>query len=369
MNRAQLSWVNHEHIAPKIEKDIPSYAEEKTEETKPSPPSYLERILSMTADIEEIKQPEDDGQETTSVGVSTEEYHGDNKDMTPPDLKVMEINEEGIEPEDEHSEILRQAKFEWLIPKDFGTFQVVHYDRPTVPDPFNDIIQSVMEENSSNKNRLSVNQSKRATPKSPRTPRTPLSARSTTSGPPAPKPLKGKERVLHADKVYNLLMELDQNNRNISQSYRTKSPVLAPNWLISSRPISSNSFAPLPEINATTKKQKKKKTQKEVKFTTESVRRTISKVLEENLRDKAYDAEYFKTHLCILTDIIKSKIKRFYGPRYRVICNMNVFEIKGQSVRTASRCCWDTERDNFTECIFEGNGFSITFVAYGVYLE
>ena len=124
-----------------------------------------------------------------------------------------------------------------------------------------------MEENSTNKNRLLVNQSKRATPKSPRTPRTPLSARSTTSGPPAPKPLKGKERILHADKVYNLLMELDQNNKNISQSYRMKSPVLAPDWLISSRPISSTSFAPLPDINTTAKKQKKKKTPKEVKFT------------------------------------------------------------------------------------------------------
>ena len=130
-----MSLKNITFLAPKIEKETPSYSEEKSEETKPkSPPSYLERILSMTADIEQIKLPEDDEQETTEVGVSTDEYDGD--------LKTLEINDEGVEPVDEHSEILRQAKIEWLIPKDFGTFQVRWRNSASTKRQNNHIIKS-----------------------------------------------------------------------------------------------------------------------------------------------------------------------------------------------------------------------------------
>ena len=127
---------------------------------------------------------------------------------------------------------------------------MVHFDRPSIPDQFDTVYESIMEENSPDKNKLSVHQkdnnnNKRTTPRSPRTP---LSARSVISSVASSNPAtstkpKGKARIAHTEKRYNLLMDFNHqgqqnnNNRNVSQSQRSKIPA---DWLISPRPISSS---------------------------------------------------------------------------------------------------------------------------------
>jgi len=100
------------------------------------------------------------------------------------------------------------------------------------------------------------------------------------------------------------------------------------------------------------------------------VERAISKIFQENLSlHQSYDAEHLKHQATFLTETIKTKIKKFYGPRYRLICILNILQNNGQALRMASRCCWDSDKDNFTECIFEGDKFTVTCVVYGIFLE
>ena len=48
----------------------------------------------------------------------------------------------------------------------------------------------------------------------------------------------------------------------------------------------------------------------------EKVRCEVRKVFEEYLQNKTYSAEYFKSKTPFLTDLIKKKVKKFYGSRY-----------------------------------------------------
>ena len=153
---------------------------------------------------------------------------------------------------------------------------MVHFDRPYHPDQFNTVYQTIMEENSPNK--LSIVPSKEENNSnsssngnsniiekqiSPRSPRTPVSARSTSpaSGNPITKP-KGKARIVHADKMYNLLMNLDCNQQQPANI--NKHGGIPEDWLTSLRP--SSKCQVLPEIQVNRQKVKKKKTKQNETF-------------------------------------------------------------------------------------------------------
>ena len=101
--------------APKkiVEKETPDYEEQNNEKS----PSYLEKILAMTVDINEITK---EIEENTSINDSTNE---DNKETL-----TRADNNNGVpsteEFEKNHTELMRTAKFEWQISKDYGNFEV-----------------------------------------------------------------------------------------------------------------------------------------------------------------------------------------------------------------------------------------------------
>ena len=98
-----------------IEKEIPTY-EEPPKQDDITPPSYLERILSMTTDIKEATESEN-----ISNDYSNDEYDGDNKRDVDPSIKEIEEVETDIVID--HSELMK-TPFKWQISKDFGVFEV-----------------------------------------------------------------------------------------------------------------------------------------------------------------------------------------------------------------------------------------------------
>ena len=54
-----------------------------------------------------------------------------------------------------------------------------------------------------------------------------------------------------------------------------------------------------------------------------------------------------------LTDIIKERVKALGYDRYKLVVNVTVGQKKGQAMRFASRCLWDTSCDNLATEFYE----------------
>lgn len=71
----------------------------------------------------------------------------------------------------------------------------------------------------------------------------------------------------------------------------------------------------------------------------------------------------------LLSDLIKTRLKNLYPPRYRLICMVTIMERKEQASRMASLCCWDKDMDTFAEHTFEKGDYIVSCICYGVYKE
>ncbi|XP_066914295.1 uncharacterized protein [Clytia hemisphaerica] len=103
----------------------------------------------------------------------------------------------------------------------------------------------------------------------------------------------------------------------------------------------------------------------------EKVRRIISTVFKEFFQNhKKYDYRYIKSHMGLISDLIMKRVKTLYDiSRTRLVCILHVFETSGQQIEQASRCCWDTNSDNFTDFVLRMDFFTATCVIYALYTE
>ena len=82
-----------------------------------------------------------------------------------------------------------------------------------------------------------------------------------------------------------------------------------------------------------------------------------------------YDAKRSREQSKALADGIMRELKALGLPRFRFICTVTIGQVKGQSVRMASRCVWDTEHDNFVSESFRNESIFAVGTVYGVYKE
>eukprot|EP00794_Sanderia_malayensis_P000564 gene564-1222_t len=95
----------------------------------------------------------------------------------------------------------------------------------------------------------------------------------------------------------------------------------------------------------------------------------IRMILEENLHNKAYDAETCRFKSRQLADLIKEKVKKLFLPRYKFICIVHIGQVENQSLQIASRCSWDTNVDDFAECTYQNDSLWAVGLVYAVYHE
>ena len=56
-------------------------------------------------------------------------------------------------------------------------------------------------------------------------------------------------------------------------------------------------------------------------------------------------------------------------PRYKIVVQVGLGEVRGQGVRVASRCLWDTESDNQASYSFKNDSLWCSVIVFAFYAE
>lgn len=98
----------------------------------------------------------------------------------------------------------------------------------------------------------------------------------------------------------------------------------------------------------------------------------VKAIIKRNLQaleSEKYDARKSRDLSKSISNGILQEIKMLGIARYRFVCTVTIGELKGQSIRMASRCVWDRETDTFvSETIHNQSLFAVGTV-YGIYFE
>eukprot|EP00735_Rhodelphis_limneticus_P007127 TRINITY_DN19626_c0_g1::TRINITY_DN19626_c0_g1_i1::g.24466::m.24466 TRINITY_DN19626_c0_g1::TRINITY_DN19626_c0_g1_i1::g.24466 ORF type:complete len:125 (-),score=16.74,sp/A2VDD2/TC1DB_XENLA/45.00/3e-33,Tctex-1/PF03645.8/2.4e-26,DUF3827/PF12877.2/0.0082 TRINITY_DN19626_c0_g1_i1:349-687(-) len=105
------------------------------------------------------------------------------------------------------------------------------------------------------------------------------------------------------------------------------------------------------------------------RFRSSKVKKVMQDILNQELEGKKYTHELSRQQSLRITDIIKQKVKELGFARYKIVVQVVVGEIKGQSIRIASRCLWDQENDNCASASFKNSSLYAVAMAFGCYAE
>ena len=98
------------------------------------------------------------------------------------------------------------------------------------------------------------------------------------------------------------------------------------------------------------------------------VKEIIEDVLQSKLKDETYGEKSTMQLSLSLTEIIKQRVKDLNYPRYRIIVQVSIGELKEQGFRMGSRCLWEPKYDTFTTCSFQNKSIFATASVFLVYL-
>lgn len=105
------------------------------------------------------------------------------------------------------------------------------------------------------------------------------------------------------------------------------------------------------------------------RFEAENVTAIMRKVLEDNLRDKEYDATTCAMLSKGLSTEIKTSVKALGFDRYKIVCSVTIGEVNDQDVRVASRCVWDVDRDTYAAASYRNSCIFATGLVFASYYE
>jgi hypothetical protein len=91
--------------------------------------------------------------------------------------------------------------------------------------------------------------------------------------------------------------------------------------------------------------------------------------MEAKLKKTIFDDTKCKVIALELCAEIKEKVKALNIPRYKVVLQSVIGEVKGQGAYVASRCLWDTETDNYASYSYQNASLFACVMVFGLYLE
>lgn len=103
------------------------------------------------------------------------------------------------------------------------------------------------------------------------------------------------------------------------------------------------------------------------KFRSDTVKAAIQEILNEELNGKQYDPEETTNWSKEISDIIKEKLKTLEYDRYKFIVQVVIGEQRGEGVKVATRCLWDSDTDNYAQAVYSNETLFCVAVAYGVF--
>lgn len=110
------------------------------------------------------------------------------------------------------------------------------------------------------------------------------------------------------------------------------------------------------------------KMEPETTFKFVEIRKIIKKYLEILKREK-YEVKRAREISKMMSNSIMKEVKQLGLSRFKFVCTVSIGQLKGQTVRIASRCVWDTEFDSFVTERVENDSMFAVGTVYGVYHE
>ncbi|KAL7470205.1 hypothetical protein ACHAXS_010438 [Conticribra weissflogii] len=121
------------------------------------------------------------------------------------------------------------------------------------------------------------------------------------------------------------------------------------------------------------------KPEEDEKFYPSKAKLIMTNVLEEELRDRIDEkavedwadfGDEFESLTKEITDRIKQKCKaELHIPRYKIIVQVTIGQMKNQGVSISSRCLWDTATDNYASAKFQNQYIWASAVVLGIYAD
>ncbi|GFO03264.1 TCTEX1 domain-containing 1 [Plakobranchus ocellatus] len=105
------------------------------------------------------------------------------------------------------------------------------------------------------------------------------------------------------------------------------------------------------------------------RFPYASVRNIIKESMENLLSEEQYRPDFCRDMTKTLSETIKARVKSLMIPRYKIICLVQIGELKAQGMRVGSRCLWDEAHDTFSSHEFRNKSIYAVASVYGVYYE
>jgi len=104
------------------------------------------------------------------------------------------------------------------------------------------------------------------------------------------------------------------------------------------------------------------------KFKESEARDIVQAVLKRRLAGVAYHADTTSTWAREIADEIKQALKEKDWQRYKYIVHVVIGEQKGEGIKVACRCFWDSNTDGFAKATFQSRSVFAVASVYGVYL-
>merc|ERR1712060_1004467 len=105
------------------------------------------------------------------------------------------------------------------------------------------------------------------------------------------------------------------------------------------------------------------------KFDRAKVQTVATETIKSKMEGAAYDPVRSAQTAKELSDMIKEKVKKLGYDRYKLMVQVTVGQKRGQGIRLATRCLWDTSSDNFASEYYENESLFCVAQVYGLYYE
>lgn len=104
------------------------------------------------------------------------------------------------------------------------------------------------------------------------------------------------------------------------------------------------------------------------KFRPAAARDIIRRVLGERLNGLSYHSENTSQWTREIADEIKARLKAELGlPRYKYVVQVVIAEQRGEGVRMACRCFWDSDSDHYAQAEYLSDTLTCVAGVWGVY--
>jgi hypothetical protein len=94
----------------------------------------------------------------------------------------------------------------------------------------------------------------------------------------------------------------------------------------------------------------------------------IKQIMEKHLKNAPYEDAPCKLASLTLCSEIKEEVKKLNIPRYKLVVQCVIGELKGQGAFLSSRCLWDTDSDNYATYTLKTQSLFCTVMVFGLYL-